>query len=67
MKRLLVLLVVAWLAGPPASHAQSPEAAKALIEMGESKPDAKLDPSELAAWTMIGNILLNLDEVVTKG
>ena len=23
--------------------------------------------SELAAWTMIGNIVLNLDEVITKG
>ena len=33
MKRLLVLLVVAWLAGPPASHAQSPEAAKALADL----------------------------------
>ncbi|MDR3618476.1 MAG: PSD1 and planctomycete cytochrome C domain-containing protein [Paludisphaera borealis] len=50
-----------------AHYAKQPEAAKALIEGGEFKPDAKLDPSELAAWTMIGNILLNLDEVVTKG
>src|SRR5262245_11652150 len=33
MKRLLVLLVVAWLAGPPASHAQSPEAIKALVDL----------------------------------
>ena len=33
MKRLLVLLVVAWLAGPPASHAQSPEAVKALADL----------------------------------
>ncbi len=24
-------------------------------------------PSELAAWTMIGNVILNLDEVITKG
>ena len=33
MKRLLVLLVVAWLAGPPASHAQFPEAVKALADL----------------------------------
>src|SRR5262245_22906304 len=33
MKQLLVLLVVAWLAGPPASHAQSPEAVKALADL----------------------------------
>ena len=42
-------------------------AAKKLIAVGESKPDAKLDPSELAAWTMVANLILNLDEVITKG
>ena len=34
MKRLLLLLLlllVAWLAGPPASHAQSPEALTTLF------------------------------------
>ncbi len=43
------------------------EAAKRLIEVGESKPDPMLDPSELAAWTMVANLVLNLDEVITKG
>jgi len=42
------------------------EAAAKLIQIGESKPDDRLDPSELATWTMIGNLLLNLDETVTK-
>ncbi|HEY7308269.1 MAG TPA: PSD1 and planctomycete cytochrome C domain-containing protein [Gemmataceae bacterium] len=41
--------------------------AKQLISVGELKPDAKLDPSELAAWTMIANLILNLDEVINKG
>ena len=41
--------------------------AKELITIGESKPDPKFNPSELAAWTMIGNVILNLDEVMTKG
>jgi Protein of unknown function (DUF1553)/Protein of unknown function (DUF1549)/Concanavalin A-like lectin/glucanases superfamily/Planctomycete cytochrome C len=40
--------------------------AKALIAVGESKPDAKLDPSELAAWTMLDNELFNLDETLNK-
>ncbi len=42
------------------------DAATKLVNVGESKPDAKLDPSELAAWTMIGNLILNLDESMTK-
>ena len=41
--------------------------AKKLIAVGETKPDGSLNPSELAAWTMIGNLLLNLDEVLNKG
>jgi hypothetical protein len=43
-----------------------PDDAKKLISYGESKPDAKLDPSVLAAWTMVVNELFNLDEVLTK-
>lgn len=42
------------------------EAAKAAITYGESKPDEKLDPTELAAYTLAANLLLNLDETVTK-
>jgi hypothetical protein len=43
-----------------------PEEAKALISVGESKPDPKLDPIELAAWTMLDNELFNLDETLNK-
>ncbi|HUG20543.1 MAG TPA: DUF1553 domain-containing protein [Planctomycetaceae bacterium] len=42
------------------------EDAQKLIEVGESKPDASLDPAELAAWTMLTNQLMNLDEVLCK-
>jgi hypothetical protein len=42
------------------------EAAKSLLGIGEYPIDKSIDPSDLAAWTMIGNLLLNLDEVVTK-
>ncbi len=41
-------------------------AAKKLIAQGTSKPDPKLDPAELAAYTTVANIILNLDEVVTR-
>jgi uncharacterized protein DUF1553/uncharacterized protein DUF1549/cytochrome c len=42
------------------------DAAKTLVSQGETKPDAKIDSAELAAYTMTANVLLNLDEVVTR-
>ena len=41
MKRLLVVLFVAWLAGPPASHAQSPDTLKALAELAIDNADKR--------------------------
>ncbi len=41
-------------------------AAKKLIAIGATKPNAELPPGELAAWTMLGNTILNLDEVMNK-
>jgi hypothetical protein len=50
------------------SHYTKDEAAaKELISTGATKPDPRQSPGEVAAWTMIGNVILNLDEVVTKG
>ncbi len=45
---------------------QSPEEAAKILAVGESKPDAKLNAIELAAYTGTANVLLNLDEVVTR-
>ncbi len=42
------------------------EAANLAVSYGESKRDEKLNASELAAYTMVANLLLNLDETVTK-
>jgi hypothetical protein len=39
---------------------------KAFLSQGEAKPDPSLDERELAAYTSIGSLLLNLDEAVTK-
>jgi hypothetical protein len=39
---------------------------QALLELGESPVDNNLPPGELAAWTMLGNQLMNLDEVLNK-
>ncbi len=43
------------------------EAAAALLKIGESPVDPMINTAELAAWTVIANTVLNLDEVLTKG
>lgn len=47
-------------------YSSKPDDAKALIAVGESKADAALDAPMLAAWTMVANELINLDEVLNK-
>jgi hypothetical protein len=37
-----------------------------LLAVGASKSDPNLDPKELAAWTTVAGIILNLDETITK-
>jgi len=49
-----------------AHYQQHPEEAKKLIATGASVADAKLSAPELAAWTMVANQVLNLDEVLNK-
>jgi hypothetical protein len=43
-----------------------PEAVDALLAVGRSAIDGKVDRSELAGWTMLVNELLNLDETLNK-
>jgi hypothetical protein len=43
-----------------------PEAAAALIRTGESIADTAFNPAELAAWTIVCNLALNLDETVSR-
>jgi hypothetical protein len=49
-----------------AYYQSHPKEAEELLSVGESKPDRSLDPSTLAAWTMLANELMNLDEVLNK-
>jgi hypothetical protein len=42
------------------------KAAEKLISVGESKPDPKLEPADLAAWMLVSSTILNMDESVTK-
>jgi hypothetical protein len=49
-----------------AEYKARPEASKKLLAVGEKKADESLDAGELAAWTMLVNALMNLDEVLNK-
>src|SRR5579884_887715 len=43
-----------------------PAAARKLVSAGESKPRGVASVDETAAWTMIANLLLNLDETLNR-
>ncbi len=45
---------------------QRPEEAQRLVSTGEFGVDTGLDPVQLAAYTAVASMVLNLDEVVTK-
>jgi hypothetical protein len=47
-------------------YRKAPHAAKQLLSVGETKPDALLNPAELAAWTTVTGAILSLDEAITK-
>jgi hypothetical protein len=47
-------------------YAADSKAARALVHVGESKPDGQIPESELAAWTMVATEMLNLDETLNK-
>ncbi|HXG09872.1 MAG TPA: DUF1553 domain-containing protein [Gemmataceae bacterium] len=42
------------------------EAARKLVHVGESPRDENLDIGELAAYTAVASLILNLDEAITK-
>jgi hypothetical protein len=48
------------------SYATDRESAERLIRHGDSQPGDKLDPVELAAYTSVATVILNLDETISK-
>ena len=44
----------------------NPKRAESFTSIGETEASDEVDRTELAAWTTVGSLLLNLDEVVTK-
>ena len=49
-----------------ADFQQNPKAAEELLSVGENKADDSLDPIEIAAYTNVASLLLNLDEAINK-
>jgi hypothetical protein len=49
------------------SFSKQPENVAKYLELGEKPPAQGLDPVDLAACTVIANMILNLDEVLTRG
>ena len=43
------------------------QAAMQLLDVGEAARNQKLDAAQLAAWTVVANVILNLDETISKG
>ncbi len=49
-----------------ANYRERPAEATAVLRTGESEANTTLDPVEVAAWTAVSGLILNLDEAVTK-
>jgi Protein of unknown function (DUF1553)/Protein of unknown function (DUF1549)/Concanavalin A-like lectin/glucanases superfamily/Planctomycete cytochrome C len=49
-----------------ALYHSEPKEAEKLLAIGESKLDCQCNPTKLAAYTMVANELMNLDEVLNK-
>jgi hypothetical protein len=47
-------------------YSRQPKDADSLLDQGESTLPRKISRAELAAWTEVASLLLNLDEAVTK-
>ncbi|HTV03004.1 MAG TPA: DUF1553 domain-containing protein, partial [Luteitalea sp.] len=47
-------------------YAADRKASKALVTLGDSVANASIPTAELAAWTMVGSLFLNLDEALNK-
>jgi len=47
-------------------YSQDPEAAQALIATGIAPVPEGLDPADLAAWTSVTRVILNLHETITR-
>ena len=49
-----------------AQYASNPKAAEAILTVGISPQPKNIDTAELAAWTSVSRVLLNLNETITR-
>jgi len=49
-----------------AGFAQEPDRAEALLAVGKASANTGLDAVELAAWSTVASVILNMDETITK-
>jgi hypothetical protein len=47
-------------------YENQPSLAADLIAAGKSSADERLNPTDLAVWTVIANVILSLDETITR-
>jgi hypothetical protein len=47
-------------------YREDPDSAQALLKVGETPVPETMPPAELAAMTAVANVLLNLNETITK-
>jgi len=59
-------VLVDLLASHRAAYLADAEAAAALVDVGEAAVPESLETAELAAWTNVARVILNLHEVVTR-
>ena len=59
-------LVAESLAAHRQEYAADAAAAEKLIRVGDSEPPGHVEPAEMAAWTLVANTILNLDEALTR-
>jgi hypothetical protein len=49
-----------------ATYRRDATSVKALLAVGASRVDSKLNAAEVAAWTLVASQVMNLDEALTK-
>jgi hypothetical protein len=58
--------MAAALAANRARYVATPDAAAQLLAVGAAPKPSDLDPTELAAWTMLANAVLSSDATIVK-